>query len=60
MVVVAAAIAAGLSVVLASLAFVARVRPRGRRRRVDRAVFTAMIGVHALIGIGEAVITASR
>lgn len=57
MVVVASAIAAGLSVVLASIGFFVQYALGGVGDVSLRAVFTAMVGVHALIGIGEAVIT---
>ncbi len=57
MVVVSSAIAAGVSVVLASLAFVLEYALGGVGNASIGAVATAMIGVHTLIGIGEAVIT---
>jgi cobalt/nickel transport system permease protein len=57
MVALAAAIAAGVSVVLASLAFFAEYAIGGAGDASLRAVFVAMIGVHTLIGVGEAVIT---
>lgn len=58
MVVVAAALAAWASVVLASLAFFAEYAVGGVGGVPLGAVFTAMVGMHALIGVGEAVITA--
>ncbi len=58
MVVVAAALAAWASVVLASLAFFAEYAVGGVGGVPLGAVFTAMVGIHALIGVGEAVITA--
>jgi cobalt/nickel transport system permease protein len=54
----ASAIAAFLSVVLASMAFCAEYALGGVGNASPGAVFTAMVGVHALIGVGEAVITA--
>jgi cobalt/nickel transport system permease protein len=57
-VVLASAVAAGLSVVLASLAFVAEYALGGTVDLSLGAVLGAMVGVHVLIGIGEAVITA--
>ena len=57
-VVVASAVAAGLSVVLASVAFVAEYAVGGTVDLSLGAVLGAMVGVHTLIGIGEAVITA--
>ena len=57
-VVIVAGIAAGVSVVLASLAFVAEYALGGVGEASIPAVLTAMGGVHALIGIGEGVITA--
>jgi cobalt/nickel transport system permease protein len=54
----ASAVAAFLSVVLASIAFVVEYALGGVGDVSLRAVFAAMVGVHALIGIGEAVITA--
>jgi cobalt/nickel transport system permease protein len=51
-------VAAFLSVVLASMAFVLEYALGGVGDVSIRAVFAAMVGVHALIGIGEAVITA--
>jgi cobalt/nickel transport system permease protein len=57
MVALAAAIAAGLGVVLASVAFFAEYAIGGVGDASLSAVFTAMVGVHVLIGIGEAIIT---
>jgi cobalt/nickel transport system permease protein len=57
-VVTASAVAAGLSVVLASVAFVAEYALGGTVDLSLGAVFGAMVGVHVVIGIGEAVITA--
>lgn len=54
---VAAGIAAGLSVVLAALAFTAEFALGGTADISMASVATAMVGVHALIGIGEGVIT---
>jgi cobalt/nickel transport system permease protein len=54
----AAGIAAGLSVVLAALAFTVEYAIGGNADVSLRAVAAAMIGVHTLIGIGEGVITA--
>ena len=56
-VVLASAIAAGLSVVLAAGGFVAEFAIGGTADVSLRAVLGAMVGVHVLIGIGEAVIT---
>lgn len=58
MVVAASAIAAGASVVLASIAFFVEYAIGGVGDVSLGAMFAAMVGVHALIGIGEAVITA--
>jgi len=58
MVVVASAIAAGLSVVLASIGFFVEYAAGGVGDVSLGAMFAAMVGVHALIGVGEAVITA--
>jgi cobalt/nickel transport system permease protein len=58
MVVASAAIAAGLSVVLASVGFWAEYAIGGTTNVDLHTVFLAMVGTHALIGIGEAVITA--
>ena len=57
-VVLASAVAAGLSVVLASVAFVAEYALGGIVDLSLGGVLGAMVGVHVLIGIGEAVITA--
>ena len=57
-VVAASAVAAGLSVVLASLAFVVEYALGGTVDLSLGGVLGAMVGVHVLIGIGEAVITA--
>ncbi|HEV2757609.1 MAG TPA: energy-coupling factor ABC transporter permease [Actinomycetota bacterium] len=54
----AAGIAAGLSVLLASTAFVAEYALGGRGGADPGAVLAAMTGVHALIAAGEAVVTA--
>jgi len=54
----AAGVAAGISVVLASLAFVAEYAVGGNGGAPLGTVFAAMVGVHTLIGIGEGVITA--
>ena len=52
-------VAALLSVPVAALAFVVPLRHRRHRPTCrSRTVATAMVGVHVLIGIGEAVITA--
>jgi cobalt/nickel transport system permease protein len=55
---VAAGIAAGISVVLASLAFVVEYAIGGSGGVSVGTVFAAMVGVHTLIGIGEGIITA--
>jgi len=57
MVVLASAIAAGVSVVLASIGFWVEYALGGVGDVSLRAVFAAMVGVHALIGIGEGIIT---
>lgn len=57
MVVAAASISAGLSVVLASIGFFVEYALGGVGDASLGAVFAAMVGVHALIGVGEAVIT---
>lgn len=57
MIVVASAIAAGLSVVLASVGFFVEYALGGVGDASLTAVFAAMVGVHTLIGVGEAVIT---
>jgi cobalt/nickel transport system permease protein len=54
----AAAIAAGISVVLASLGFSLQYLIGGEGGVDARTVATAMVGVHSLIAIGEALITA--
>jgi cobalt/nickel transport system permease protein len=54
----ASAVAAFLSVPMAAVAFVIEYALGGVGDVSLRAVFAAMVGVHALIGIGEAVITA--
>jgi cobalt/nickel transport system permease protein len=54
----ASAVAAFLSVIMASIAFVIEYALGGVGDVSIRTVFAAMVGVHALIGIGEAVITA--
>jgi cobalt/nickel transport system permease protein len=55
---VSAGIAAGISVVLASLAFVVEYAIGGAGGASVGTVLAAMVGVHTLIGIGEGVITA--
>ena len=50
--------AAGISVVLASLAFVVEYAIGGNGGAPLGTVFGAMVGVHTLIGIGEGIITA--
>jgi cobalt/nickel transport system permease protein len=57
-VVAASAVAAGLSVVLAAAAFVVEYALGGAVDLSLGGVLGAMLGVHVLIGIGEAVITA--
>jgi cobalt/nickel transport system permease protein len=54
----ASAVAAGLSVVLASIAFWVEYAIGGATEVDLGTVFVAMVGTHALIGIGEAIITA--
>jgi cobalt/nickel transport system permease protein len=54
----AAGVAAGISVVLASLAFVVEYAAGGNGGAPVGTVLAAMVGVHTLIGIGEGVITA--
>ena len=54
----AAGAAAGVSVVLASLAFVVEYAIGGSGGARVGTVFGAMVGVHTLIGIGEGIITA--
>jgi len=56
---VASGIAAGLSVVLSSIAFWAEFALGGNIDINLGAVFGAMVGVHALIGVGEGLITAA-
>lgn len=58
MVVAASAVAAWVSVVLASAGFFAEYAIGGVGDVPLPAVFSAMVGIHALIGVGEAVITA--
>jgi len=55
---VSAGVAAGTSVVLASLAFVIEYAIGGNGGASVGTVFAAMVGVHTLIGIGEGIITA--
>jgi cobalt/nickel transport system permease protein len=55
---VSAGVAAGTSVVLASLAFVVEYAIGGNGGASVGTVFAAMVGVHTLIGIGEGIITA--
>jgi cobalt/nickel transport system permease protein len=55
---VSAGVAAGISVVLASLAFVVEYVIGGNGGASVGTVFAAMVGVHTLIGIGEGIITA--
>lgn len=54
----AAGIAAGLAVPLAAMGFVAEYAIGGASDVSVTAVFTAMLGTHLLIGLGEGVITA--
>jgi cobalt/nickel transport system permease protein len=54
----AAGVGAGISVVLASLAFVVEYAVGGNGGAPVGTVLAAMVGVHTLIGIGEGVITA--
>jgi cobalt/nickel transport system permease protein len=56
-VILASAVAAALSVVLASVAFFIEYALGGVGDASLRAVFVAMVGIHGLIGIGEAIIT---
>jgi cobalt/nickel transport system permease protein len=56
-VVLASAIAAGVSIVLAAVAFTIEYSIGGAGGASLPAVFGAMVGVHTLIGIGEGVIT---
>jgi cobalt/nickel transport system permease protein len=58
LVVVASGIAAGISVVLAASAFVLEYAVGGTGGAAVGTVLAAMVGSHALIGIGEGVITA--
>ncbi|HEY6710026.1 MAG TPA: energy-coupling factor ABC transporter permease [Actinomycetota bacterium] len=55
---VSAGIAAGISVVLASLAFVVEYAVGGTGGASVGTMLAAMVGVHTLIGIGEGIITA--
>ena len=55
---ISAGVAAGLSVVLASLAFVVEYAIGGNGGASVGTVVAAMVGVHTLIGIGEGIITA--
>jgi cobalt/nickel transport system permease protein len=55
---VSAGVAAGISVVLASVAFVVEYAIGGTGDAPVGTVFAAMVGVHTLIGIGEGIITA--
>ena len=55
---ISAGVAAGISVVLASLAFVVEYAIGGNGGAPVGTVFAAMAGVHTLIGIGEGIITA--
>jgi cobalt/nickel transport system permease protein len=55
---VASGIAAGISVVMASIAFFVEYLIGGTTEVSLRTVFAAMVGVHTLIGIGEGIITA--
>ena len=55
---VSAGVAAGISVVLASLAFVVEYAIGGNGGAPVGTVLAAMVGVHTLIGIGEGIITA--
>ena len=57
-VVAASGVAAGVSVVLAAVAFVVEYAIGGAGSASVATVATAMVGVHGLIGIGEGVITA--
>src|SRR4029450_649112 len=54
----AAGVAGGVSVVLASLAFVVEYAIGGTGGAPVGTVFAAMVGVHILIGIGEGIINA--
>jgi cobalt/nickel transport system permease protein len=55
---VSAGVAAGISVVLASLTFVVEYAIGGNGGASVGTVFAAMVGVHTLIGVGEGIITA--
>jgi len=55
---VSAGVAAGISVVLASVAFVVEYAIGGTGGASVGTVLAAMVGVHTLIGIGEGIITA--
>ncbi len=55
---VSAGVAAGISVVLASVAFVVEYAVGGTGGAPVGTVLAAMVGVHTLIGIGEGIITA--
>ena len=55
---VSAGLAAGISVVLASLGFVVEYAIGGNGGASVGTVLAAMVGVHTLIGIGEGIITA--
>jgi cobalt/nickel transport system permease protein len=56
-VVIDAAVAAGISVILASIGFWVEYALGGVGQVSLRTVFAAMVGIHFLIGIGEALIT---
>ena len=56
---VASGVAAGVSVVAAAVAFVFEYALGGVGEVPIREVTTAMVGVHALIGVGEGLITAA-
>jgi cobalt/nickel transport system permease protein len=58
-VVLSSGIAAGVSVVMSALAFVIQFTIGGNVDLAPGSVLTAMLGVHALIGIGEGLITAA-
>ena len=55
---IAAGIAAGIAVPLAAMGFLAQYAIGGTASVSIQAVFTALLGTHALIGIGEGFITA--
>ena len=57
MVAPSAGIAALVSVPVAALAFVGAVRDRRHRRGPLDSLAFAMVGVHVLVGVGEAIIT---